>query len=254
MKQLFFFLLLWSNLFCIHADPVIDQVDWKTFLSRHDLVWDKTPDNYFNAPFLGNGLLGAMLYQPAGNMLRLDIGSSEVLERRDTEARSIVDNGRLPIGYFEFATNYRIKESTGRLDIYNAEARFKLETYRDQSVDMTVKVLRNTDIIVLDYQPTENLKGYWVYRPSPSVVPRREPHRGQIHLNPPADQQVIEGVSLSVQKRDGGGDYVTAWKEIQLADGSRRLLITVQDDYPENTDLNRIVSLLNEYADENSIQ
>ena len=33
-----------------------DQLDWKSFLSRHDLVWEKTPDDYFNAPFLGNGV------------------------------------------------------------------------------------------------------------------------------------------------------------------------------------------------------
>lgn len=254
MKQIFLFLLLWVNIVCVHANHIIDQIDWKTFLSRHDLVWDKTPDSYFNAPFLGNGLLGAMLYQPSGNMLRLDIGSSEVLEHRDTDARSIVDNGRLPIGYFEFASNYRIKESTGRLDIYNAEARFKLEMHRGQTVDMTVKVLRDTDIIVLDYRPTAVLKGYWVYRPSPSVVPRQEPNRGHVYLNPPAVQRVIGDVNVSIQKRDGGGDYVTAWKDIQLADGSRRLLITVQDDYPKDTDLNKSVSLLNEYANENKME
>lgn len=254
MKQFFLLLLLCLNIVYVHANHIIDQIDWETFLSRHDLVWDKTPDSYFNAPFLGNGLLGAMLYQPSGNMLRLDIGSSEVLEHRNTDARSIVDNGRLPIGYFEFASNYRIKGSTGRLDIYNAEARFNLKMHRDQTVEMTVKVLRNTDIIVLDYQPTENLKGYWVYRPSPSVVPRQEPNRGYVYLNPPAVLRVIGDVNLSIQKRDGGGDYVTAWKEIQLADGSRRLLITVQDDYPQNTDLNRVASLLNEYADENKMK
>lgn len=250
MKQTILLSLLWVNTVCANTNYIIDSVKWDTFLSRHDLVWERTPTDYFNAPFLGNGLLGAMLYQPPGEMLRLDIGNSEVLEHRNTVARSIVDNGRLPIGYFEFASNYRMKDATGRLDIYNAEARFKLNMYKSQAVDLSVKVLRNTDIIVVDYQLTENLKGYWVYRPLPSVVPRREPQKGENYLNPPAEQRIVRDVSVSIQKRDAGGDYITAWKDIQLADGSRRLLITVQDDYPKDTDLDRIVSLLNEYAGE----
>lgn len=45
------------------------DIDWRLFLSRHDLVWEKIPYDYFNAPFLGNGLLGAMLYAPEGEKL-----------------------------------------------------------------------------------------------------------------------------------------------------------------------------------------
>lgn len=250
MKQTIFLLLFWVNILGAHANYIVDSVKWDTFLSRHDLVWGRIPTDYFNAPFLGNGLLGAMLYQPPGEMLRLDIGSSEVLERRNTVAQSIVDNGRLPIGYFEFATNYHIIDATGRLDIYNAEARFKLKMYKGQPIDMSVKVLRNTDLIVLNYRLPEDLQGYWIYRSIPSVVPRQGPSKGVNYLNSPAVQQIVKGVNLSIQKRDAGGDYVTAWKDIQLADGSRRLLVTVRDDYPENTDLDSVVSFLNEHEKE----
>lgn len=38
------------------------KVDWKTFLARHDLVWKAAPTDYSDAPFVGNGLLSAMLY------------------------------------------------------------------------------------------------------------------------------------------------------------------------------------------------
>ena len=128
---------------------VENRVDWKDFLSRHDLVWEKTPRSYFDAPFVGNGLLGAMLYMPEGEALRLDVGSTEVVERRDTEARSIVDNGRLPVGYFEFASTYPVDRATGRLDLYNALARFDLHTKKKQSLQLDLKVLRNRDVILL---------------------------------------------------------------------------------------------------------
>lgn len=234
----------------VYANDVANRVDWQGFLSRHDLVWEKTPTDYFNAPFLGNGLLGAMLYQPPGEMLRLDIGSSEVLERRQSEARSIVDNGRLPVGYFEFATNYRLKEVTGRLDIYNAEARLKLKMFKELNVDMTVKVLRGADIIVVDYRPAPGLSGFWIFRPAPSVVPRQEVQRGEVYLNPPAVQHLVGDVHVSVQKRDAGGDYVTAWKDIPLANGGRRLLITVKDSYPGETNLVTVATFLNTHAAE----
>lgn len=254
MKYILVVFFLLKSLFYLNAVGIENKIDWKSFLSRHDMVWAKMPTDYFNAPFLGNGLLGAMLYQPSGSLLRLDIGSSEVLEHRNTEARSIVDNGRLPIGYFEFASNYRIKNAEGRLNLYEAEACFRLDTYKEQTVEMNLKVLRNTDIIVLDYRPTEKLKGYWTYRPLPSVVPRQEPLKGETYLNPLPTQKVIENVNLSIQKRDAGGDYVTAWKDIQLADGSRRLLIAIRDDYPENTDLDKIASFINRYAEEATME
>ena len=117
MKYILVVFFLLKSLFYLNAVGIENQIDWKSFLSRHDMVWAKMPTNYFNAPFLGNGLLGAMLYQPSGSLLRLDIGSSEVLEHRNTEARSIVDNGRLPIGYFEFASNYRIKNVEGIVNL-----------------------------------------------------------------------------------------------------------------------------------------
>ena len=28
-----------------------DQVNWDSFLSKHDLIWERTPNDYFTAPF-----------------------------------------------------------------------------------------------------------------------------------------------------------------------------------------------------------
>jgi len=222
---------------------VENRVDWKDFLSRHDLVWEKTPRSYFDAPFVGNGLLGAMLYMPEGEALRLDVGSTEVVERRDTEARSIVDNGRLPVGYFEFASTYPVDRATGRLDLYNAQARFDLHTKKKQSLQLDLKVLRNRDVIVLEYESPADADGYWVFRPSMSVVPRL-PIKGTAHLNPVAEMKVINNVNVAIQNRDAGGCYVTAWKEVKLSESRKRLLVTIQDSYPDHSAINKAVDLI----------
>lgn len=164
-------LLFYSFNLSVYGD-VVNSIDWKSFLSKHDLVWDETPDSYFNAPFFGNGKLGTMLYRPGGGMYRLDIGSSEVLEHQTNQAPTFVKNGRLPVGYFEFASNYKLNDMKGRLNIYNAEGSFTLNSYYQHSMQVRLKVLRNVDLIVLDYKTDEKLNGYWVYRPLPSVVPR----------------------------------------------------------------------------------
>ena len=184
---------------------VPNQVNWEEFLSRHDLLWDQLPSSYFDCPFVGNGLLGAMLYQPTENLLRLDIGSSAVVERRHTEARSIVDNGRLPVGYFELASNHIIRNGKGRLDLYNAETQFSMQTDRGYSMDMNLKVLRHKDVIILDYTPSDKLECYWVFRSLPSVVPRSRVCLGDVFLNPPSTEQKIEDVHVVIQRRPNAG-------------------------------------------------
>lgn len=185
-----------------------------------------------------------MLYMPEEGLVRLDVGSAEVVERRQTEARSIVDNGRLSVGYFELACNYQINRAAGRLDLYNAETRFAPHTDKDYMLDLNLKVLRGIDLITLEYTGSEKLSSYWIFRPAPSVWPRRLPHRGSKHLNPPAQQSVIDGVNVSVQNRDAGGCYVTAWKEIKLSNNKTRLIITIQDSYPDKSAIEKAVGLI----------
>lgn len=253
IKKYYLLLLFYSFNLSVYGD-VVNSIDWKSFLSKHDLVWDETPDSYFNAPFLGNGKLGTMLYRPGGGMYRLDIGSSEVLEHQTNQAPTFVKNGRLPVGYFEFASNYKLNDMKGRLNIYNAEGSFTLNSYYQHSMQVRLKVLRNVDLIVLDYKTDEKLNGYWVYRPLPSVVPRiwvtKEDGR---FLNPPAKYELLNDVHLSIQERLSGGSYVTAWKDFSLKNGWRRLIVTVRDSYPEQTDIYKLADFVNTYSDEDTL-
>ncbi|MDL2256260.1 hypothetical protein LJC38_06720, partial [Parabacteroides sp. OttesenSCG-928-K15] len=238
-------IMLIVSTFC--GGSVVDRIDWKEFLSRHDLVWDQMPVDYFEAPFVGNGLLGALLYKPDNNPLRLDIGSMDVVEhRKNKEISSVVNNGRLPVGFFELATSYKIRKTTGRLDLYNAETSFSLETDSGYKIDLKLKVLREVDVIVLEYTRSPELNCYWIFRPLPSSVPRL-PVKGGAWLNPPAEENIKNGVRVVTQKRDAGGSYSTAWKEIPLGGNRYRLLITIQDTYPDDMSSQKAVDIINQY-------
>ena len=48
----------------VQAQPTAKlNVDWQQFLAMHDMVWNKMPNDYYEGPFVGNGLLGTILFK-----------------------------------------------------------------------------------------------------------------------------------------------------------------------------------------------
>src|SRR6185436_9680664 len=54
--------ILASTLCSPARDLVKDNIDWGSFLERHDLVWKKLPTAWSDAAFLGNGRLAVSMY------------------------------------------------------------------------------------------------------------------------------------------------------------------------------------------------
>jgi hypothetical protein len=98
------------------VDPIQTQIDWPAFIARHDMVWDSLPNHFDYGAFLGNGMLGATIYQEGDNRLRFEMGRSDVTEHRR-------DNCRLPIGGLVLTTVGKIQSGTLRVDLWNAEVR-----------------------------------------------------------------------------------------------------------------------------------
>ena len=85
------------------------NLNWEKFLSRHDLVWDTLPKQWYQAPFLGNGMLGAMVMQSNKNTIRWEIGRGDVQDHRPARKKFGYDTCRLPVGNFELITVGKIK-------------------------------------------------------------------------------------------------------------------------------------------------
>ena len=56
-----------------NVQPITEQIQWKDLLASYDLVWNRLPRGWKQAPFLGNGEQGTMLYQLDGQTLRWDL-------------------------------------------------------------------------------------------------------------------------------------------------------------------------------------
>jgi len=221
---------------------VKDQVDWPTFLARHDLVWNRLGKSYFDAPFVGNGLLGAMIWQESDHAMHLDIGRTDVCDHRSGPDEYVdgrvyngqVDlKGRLPIGRFLLTTVGKIRGGTMRLRLHDAEAVGVVETHRGRIRWRLFTHAEQPVNVVELWTEGEEQGCSWAFEPAKSVVECswiKDPSR----VNPPASQETRGEVHVCVQTRTAGGDYATAWQEAPASGGCRRLLISIADRFPDS--------------------
>jgi len=122
------------------------NVDWASFLARNDLVWDSMSTGYLDSPFVGNGLLGAMLAQEGNDCLKLSVGRTDVTEHVSGPGIAhYIGKSRLPIGAFRLKLPGAVSGAKMRLDLHQAETRghvvtdrgkipFRLLTHAEQPV------------------------------------------------------------------------------------------------------------------------
>ena len=201
--------------------------------------WEKS---YFNAPFVGNGLLGAMIWQESDHSMHLDIGRTDVCDHRSGPDEYVdgrvyngqVDlKGRLPIGRFLLTTVGKIRGGTMRLRLHDAEAVGVVETDRGR-IRWRLFTHAEQPVNVVELWAEGDEQGCsWAFEPTKSVVECywiKDPSR----VNPPATQETRGEVDVCVQTRTAGGDYATAWREVRAAGGCRRLFISIADRFPDS--------------------
>ena len=81
------------------AESVRLDADWSKFMAQHDPVWERLPENYFEGAFVGNGLLGAIVFRDSirTNSLCFEIGRTDIYDHREG-APAHQEGSRLPIG------------------------------------------------------------------------------------------------------------------------------------------------------------
>ncbi|NQT88017.1 discoidin domain-containing protein [bacterium] len=208
------------------TSPVKVEVDWPGFIERHDLIWDALPTSFDYGAFLGNGMLGSMIYQDGPNRLRWEMGRSDVTEHRR-------DNARLPIGGLALTTIGKIQKGAMRMDLWNAEVRGTITTDKGT---ITFRSFIHTDemALITDVECTEGEEDAsfaWDARP---CIDNRNAKRFKDPPNPPASTDAIKGVSVCIQPRFAGGEFATAWKETPLGKG-RQVIVSIADTFPGKT-------------------
>jgi alpha-L-fucosidase len=222
--------------------PVIinSPVDWPTFLGHHDLVWDTLPAKFDHGAFLGNGLLGTMIYTDSLDRLRFELGRSDVTDHRR-------DNARLPIGGMILKTAGTIKSGKLRLDLWNAEVTGEVVT--DKGL-IRFRAMNHTNEMVLLVEVEcegDEQNATFAWEPEKSEVFRERSLKLNIVPNPPPEVGEKNGISFCVQRRTAGGAYTTAW-QVKGKPEKRRLTLSIADSYPDLTALSTAPETVNRVA------
>ena len=122
-KILLFSITVWCVTICCYC-----QINWKTFMSGQDMIWNRLPQTWYEAPFMGNGSMGTYICkEPEKNAIRVDVNNSMVHDHREDD-KGIYGRSRLLIGYFLLHPVGEITSGTMRLDLWDAETRGFIRT------------------------------------------------------------------------------------------------------------------------------
>ncbi len=247
-------LTLLMGLGALQAQEVVKvKVDWKEFLSRHDLVWSEAPKSWYDGPFMGNGMLGSMLHQLDDHTIRISLGRGDV-EDHQTGGPPFISQSRLPNGYFILKTVGKITGFDGRLDLYNAETRVRVKTDKGH-VDLQALVHSDDMLIIYDLKPTKEELGISLkFVPLKAIAPARlqaeleVKERGEkvsstrkswagakYGYNPDPELTEIDGYEVSRQVLTAGGETGTAWSVVKGVDGRQELRVSIEHSFPEQT-------------------
>ena len=220
--------------------PAIDQVNWSEFLAKQDMLWNSLPKQWKEAPFLGNGEQGTMIYQTDPTTIRWDVGCSAAHDHRpfaqdDFKEKNItvLNRGRHFIGHLELQSPIKITAGTAHLDLWNAQASGTLKA-ADGNAEWTSIVHANEPVIYAEVSLNTNLKGSeFNYIPSLAQNPRAI--RGKNPRSPANPPPVItnlpDGIKTAVQNLHSGGQTAVAWKQVKSA-GKLQIWLSVQHSFP----------------------
>ncbi len=218
-------------------------VDWPTFLGRSDIDWEVLPKRFDHGIFHGNGLMGCMIYQDSTNQIRWEVGHSDVTNHRR-------DNNRLPIGGMVLETVGEIKEGTSHLDLWNAESMGEVLTTKG-TIKFRTYIHAIKMVMIVDVECSEGEKAArfkWLATPAiDRKIPRffkEEPR------SPPSRIEKDQEITRCIQERVAGGEFATAWSEINTGKNKRRLYLSIVDSYPEMLASEKASSVLRKVMEE----
>ena len=207
-------------------------------MQKQDLVWNVLPEYWYESAFMGNGMLGLMIYkEPQQNYIRFETGNCSVHDHRP--GGGLFDNPRLLTGHFALHPEGEIVGGDMRLDLYNAETRAHIVTTRG-TIALQAFVHAEDMFIVVCVIPTDGEKNFrWKWVPAQADSPRylyaqEEGDWIKVPEDYASNPQPEVRPGLSVQKLSAGGETAVAWREIQTTE-SHIYAMTVSHSYPPKT-------------------
>ncbi len=233
---------------------VANKIDWPEFLRPHNMVWDSLPQQWKEAPHLGNASIGSMIHQDS-NAIKLQLFHANVNDHRDnTFGWTAYSRPRFEIGALHLNPIGKIQGGECNLDIWNAELNGTVKTDRGE-IRFRHFVHADDMVIITEISTTEGEReAQWSWHPEKAETTRNgyprnknevqeyakkygEHHAETLKLfepNPKGKQILKNGVNVWQQDLLSGGQYATSWSEIKKTEEERTLFVSISSTYPDN--------------------
>ena len=212
------------------------DIDWPSFLARHDLRWKRMSDKWYECPFLGNGMTGLQIREVNKNTICFDVGRGDV--QSHGEQRS-----RLPIGHFELHTQESITGGTMRLCLWNAVTTGSLYT-AGGTIRWSAFVHADRDLIIVQAVADKSNAFSWQWVAAEAINPRTAyENKKAKSINPPPEIRKKSKLTICLQKLRDGGETAVAWTIKPLSGGSE-LRISVKHSFPETNAVHEAIEEL----------
>lgn len=239
---LLFFLFQLFMIGAFASNKVSRNIDWPKFMQKQDMVWDVIPTTWYESPFLGNGMMGAMIYkQTDENFIRFDVSNCSVHDYRP--GTGLYANPRLLIGQMALHPQGEITGGEMRLDLWNAEVRGTIRT--TQGAIRFRALVHADEMCLITEISTEGNESYkWEWLPARADSPRylyfedgtkwaKNPEDYICNPSPLLSTTLNEGECL--QRLNAGGETATTWKEVHKGNKESILFLNISHSYPRNT-------------------
>lgn len=203
---------------------------WSAFLRGQDLLWRTLPTRWYEGPFLGDGLLGSMIYQePDANRIRFTVQHGRVQDHRP-EFGSGWGTCRLPVGHLTLDPVGTITAVDWRLSLWNAELTGTVTTTAGK---LTLSALIHDEVLATRVTASGGEKVTWTFHPEEALSPRRiqeEPPAGYTANPAWTTKTAADGTEQVLQPLTGGGLTATAYRR-----AGSELLLSVGHSFPSGT-------------------
>ncbi len=208
-------------------------INYPNFFSKLDPIFNTLSTKWEEGAFIGNGLLGAMIYREDDNAIRFDLGRTDVADHR-LGMNPSVGRPRLPIGRFVLRPAGKIKSINLRMDLWNAEVNGVITTDKGK-IELQALTAATKDIFVFNTKTSVEEKNFkWEWIPEISQTPFRVLGRDTSSSYKPNPQPTLtedNGINYNYQPLLVGGSYTTAWKKSNQFN-QQLLLITISNSFP----------------------
>lgn len=229
-------------------DTMTTDGAWDRFLRGQDLLWSRLPTLWHEAPFLGDGLLGSMIYQePGAHQVRFTVQHGRVQDHRP-QFGSGWGTARLPVGHLTLEPVGTITAVDWRLSLWNAELTGTVTT---TAGTLTLAALVHGEVLAVRATAHGGERATWTFHPEEAVSPRRiqEAPPAGYTANPPwSTRTTADGTEQVLQPLTGGGQTATSYRRT-----GDELLLSVGHSFPSDTaaeaDSRRNLRRARSYAD-----